>query len=162
MRGGWVMLVLLGGLAAPPAEAASGWDSYGNARFGYEIAVPPGFVAEGEAANGDGQRFRSPDGSRVLAVWGGYLVSTGFGQAVADRLAALVGKGWTVTYKATTPGWASVSATRGQRVIYWRDIVGCRGDRHAAFEFDYPSTAINAMKPVVEQLVRSLRQARCD
>ena len=144
-----------------PAAAAE-WASYGNARFGYEIAVPPGFACGPEADNGDGRICRSANGTQKLTIWGGYLVVSDFDGDVADRLKALTDGGWTITYQATTPGWASFSGTKGQRVIYVREISACKGGQVAAFQLDYSSIDIGRMKPVVERLVPSLRQVTCE
>ena len=40
-------------------------------------------------------------------------------------------------------------------------IGGCKDTQFASFAFEYPATEINAMKPVVERLVKSLRQQMC-
>ena len=68
MRAATLTLLLVSfATAAPGAE----WGWYENARFGYVIDLPPGFVGEGEADNGDGQVFNSADGTQLLRVHGG-------------------------------------------------------------------------------------------
>lgn len=147
-------------LFALPAHAGPAWSLYPNDRYGYEIGVPPGFIGQDEPDAGDGQVFRSADGNSVLTVWGGYLLD-GFADEAGSRLAALRKGGWTLTYQATTPGWASYSGTKGRRVTYFREIAGCRDTQYAAFELQYPSTEIRAMNEVVSKLVASLKQASC-
>lgn len=153
-------LLLAAFLAVPaPAHAAPAWSSYFNDRYGYEIAVPPGFAGQGEPDAHDGQVFRSGDGA-MLTVWGGYL-DGGFKDDVEMRLGDLRTAGWTITYQAETPGWASSSGTKGQRVFYSREIAGCKGTQLAAFELEYPATQIKAMNAVVGRLVASLKQRVC-
>lgn len=148
-------------VVATPALAATDWSSYGNARYGYEIAVPPGFVGDGEPDAHDGQVFRGSDGRTVLAVWGGLLGEGGFAAAAEARKGALAADGWLMAYVATTPGWAALSGTKGVRVLYTKQISACGGQHFAAFELRYTSRDINLMKPVVERLAASLRQRDC-
>ena len=154
--------LLLAALLAVPASAHAGaaWDSYFNARYGYEVAVPPGFAGQGEPDAGDGQVFRSADRNVVLTVWGGYLDGS-FKDDVDMRLGGFRTSGWNITYQAETPGWAAYSGTRGQRVFYSREIAGCKGTQLAAFELDYPATQIKAMNAVVSKLAASLKQRAC-
>ncbi len=156
----WAIGLLLA-LLATPSFAATGWSSYLNDRFGYETAIPPGFVGQGEPDDHDGQVFRGPAGQK-LTVFGGYIVDSSFDADVQTLIGSTTSDGWTITYQATTPGWASYSGTKGQRVIYVREISGCKADRTATFQFEYPATQINALKPVVERLVAGLKQKWCD
>ena len=41
-----------------PAHAQD-WSRYDNARFGFGVDIPPGFVGAGESENGDGQAFKA-------------------------------------------------------------------------------------------------------
>jgi hypothetical protein len=151
--------LLLIALLASPAFAANGWDIYFNQRYGYATAVPPGFAGEGEPDDHDGQVFKGPGGA-TLTVWGGYI-GAGWDNEVGQRLDDLKANGWTITYQSITPSWASVSGTRGQAVIYMREISGCSGANYATFQLQYRSTEINAMNPVVERLVKGLKQMDC-
>jgi hypothetical protein len=155
------LLCLLAAILPGPALAAPGWQSYLNDRYGYEVLVPPGFDGLGEPDAHDGQVFRSGDGRSRLTVWGGYLVDGTFEDELATRLDDLKSAGWTITYDATTPSWGSFSGTKGQRVIYMREISGCKGAQYAVFQLEYPATQIRAMNPVVDRLVTGLKQRVC-
>jgi hypothetical protein len=144
-----------------PARGAETGASYFNDRYGYEIAVPAGFVGGGEPDAHDGQVFRSSDGNSVLTVFGGYLAEGSFDDQVAERLTDFRKAGWNVTYQAQAPSWASYSGTKGRRVSYDREIAGCDGSQFAAFELQYPSAQIRAMDKVVSRLVASLKQVTC-
>ena len=156
-----ILIVTLLIVLAGPVVAAPGWDTYLNGRYGYQVGVPPGFVGQGESDNGDGQVFRSKDGTQVLTVWGGFLVDTDFAGDVKSRIDDFSKQHWNVNYQATTPQWASYSGTKGQRVIYVREILGCKGQQYASFELAYPSNDIGKMNPVVDKLVPSLVQKFC-
>jgi len=150
-------------LVAAPSFAATpiAWSIYQNDRYGYEIAIPPGFRGQGEPDAHDGQVFNTADGKAELTVWGGFLVDTTLADDFTNGKGDHMGKGWSITYQAATPGWTSYSGTRAQQVLYVREITSCSGQQFATFEFTYPSTSINAMKPVVEKLVGSLKQDAC-
>lgn len=139
-------------LAAP--ALAAGWGSYGNARFGYTIEVPPDFEWGKEADNGDGRSFRS--GATKLLVWGGNITEDSFESAVAAARDYSISDGWGITYEAVTPSWASYSGTQGKRILYQRMIALCDG-QYAAFRLEYAAVDIGVLAPVVDRLVQTLR-----
>jgi hypothetical protein len=138
-----------------PARAMD-WAIYENPRFGYEIEVPASFAWEDEPANGDGRSFR--DGASKLAVWGGNILEGGFEDAVEAAKSYAAEDGWTLTYEATTPGWASFSGLNGNnRVLYQRMVPLCDETQYAAFQFIYSTRDMAALDPVVDGLVRTLK-----
>ena len=120
----------------------------------------PAFVGQGEPDAHDGQVFTTNDGKAILTVWGGFLVDTTLADDFTNGKADHMGKGWTISYQASTPGWTSYSGTKAQQVLYVREITGCTGGQYATFEFTYPSTSINATKPVVEKAGRIAQAGR--
>ena len=146
----FVLALLTALVLAAPAQAA---DRYDNARFGYSISVPDGFVAQGESGNGDGQRFELPGRVTSLAVWGGYLED--FEDEVAERMGFDGAEGWSITYQATSPKWASWSGAKGGRILYQRMILLCDGTGYAAFRMEYGQVDRPSMDRVVERLVGS-------
>lgn len=150
-----LFLALLFIACAGPALAA-GWSQYANARFGYVVDVPPDFAGGGEAVNGDGQVFRSADGTQVLRVYGGNSIEPSFEASVNAAMGYARDAGWALTYERVTPGWASYSGLRNGMVLYARAIALCGGSQFAAFELEYPERAIEDMHDVVERLVASL------
>ena len=133
---------------------ATDWGQYDNARFGYTIDVPPGFEWGKEADNGDGRAFRG--GASKLLVWGGSITEDSFEGEVASSKGFVEADGWTISYEAVTPSWASFSGAQGKRILYQRMIALC--DRaYAAFRLEYSAVDLGKMDPVVEQLVQSLK-----
>lgn len=155
MRTGLYALVLI--LAATNWAAAGDWSHYDNARYGYGIDIPPDFEAMGEADNGDGQQFRGGFGTQVLTVFGANVIADGFEAEVAQRQSWAEEAGWTLTYQAATPSWASYSGTNGARVSYARVIALCGGTQIAMFELEYFASDSAELAPVVDRLVRSLK-----
>lgn len=147
-----LLFSILIALASP--ALAEEWRSYENARFGYAIDVPPGFEWGREADNGDGRSFR--DGATKLAVWGGDIVEGDFEQAVAAARGFASAEGWSISYEATTPSWASYSGSQAKRILYQRMIALCDG-QYAAFRLEYSTIDIGKLEPVVERLVQTLK-----
>tara|TARA_R110002020_G_scaffold418599_1_gene627808 strand:- start:329 stop:796 length:468 start_codon:yes stop_codon:yes gene_type:complete len=153
----FIFLIALAFLISP--AFAHGGEQYSNARFGYSIDVPAGFVSQGESDNGDGQRFVLPGRAIELEVWGGW--TRDFDSEVANRMAQDSAAGWNQTYQAITPRWASWSATAGGQIVYQRMIALCDGQSFAAFRAEYGTRDRVEMDPVVERLVASLRGSAC-
>lgn len=153
MRTALLALLTLIALAAP--ALAQGWGSYENARFGYVVDVPPGFVGQGEPANGDGQVFLSADGTQELRVFGGNALE-GFEQRVVEAMGFARDDGWALSYERTTPSWASFSGTRNGLIVYARAIALCGGEQFASFQLIYPERDLDDMHEVIERLVASL------
>jgi hypothetical protein len=137
-----------------PATAAS-WGHYTNVRFGYAIDVPPGFVAQGESDNGDGQVFKTP--TATLTVFGGNVMEADFEADVAARERLSKQDGWAITYQVSTSQKASWSGKRGGRVLYGRMIALCGGQQFGSFELVYSSADLKTFNPVVDRLVSSLK-----
>lgn len=157
MRALLLTLALL--FSAAPALAQY-WGHYANARFGYEIDIPPGFEGNGESDNGDGQIFYDLAGEQGLTVWGGHLPD-GFEQAVADALAAAQADNLMVTDQSSTPQWASFSAQRDHRLVLQRMIALCDGASYAAFRIEFNIRDLGRMDDVVRGLARSFVPVGC-
>jgi hypothetical protein len=142
----------------PIAAIAADWGHYENARFGYGVDVPAGFIGRGEADNGDGQVFAGPAGD-VMRVYGGNNIAATFEASVAAAMGYAVDAGWALSYQRVTPTWASYSGTRNGRILYARAIALCGGQQFASFELEYPQRELEPMNSVVEHLVRSLKAA---
>ena len=150
-----VLLALLVCLSMVSVAAGQDWQRYENARFGYVLEVPPGFVGQGEPANGDGQVFDGGPG-RELRAYGGFALG-GFEREVLRRIELARDNGLAVTYEVVTPNWASYSGTRGGRIVYARAIAICGGDALAMFELTYPSAERSRFDPLIDRLVGAFR-----
>jgi hypothetical protein len=141
-------------LAVSPA-LAQGTGVYENARFGYSIVVPDGFEGQGESDNGDGQVFKSADGTQTLRVYGGFN-SESFAETIRAGMGYARDAGWNLTYTRVRDTWAVYSGTRARRILYARAIRICGGDAFASYELDYPSADREAMDAVIQDLNASL------
>src|SRR5574341_695767 len=60
-----MLLAMAFGLLVSKVSAQTGYRTYHNARFNYSISYPfKVLIPQGEAVNGDGQKFLSQDGRR--------------------------------------------------------------------------------------------------
>jgi len=150
-----LLLALL--LLLPLPATAAEWNHYTNVRFGYGIDVPPGFVPQGEADNGDGKVFRTP--TATLTVFGGNVTAADFESEVVQRQRDAEQDKWAITYQVSTPQKASWSGKRGARILYARMIALCAGTQFGSFALDYSSADRQTFDAVVDRLVASLRPA---
>lgn len=143
-------------VAMAGAAFAAERSHYENSRFGYMIDIPAGFSGNGEASNGDGQVFRSTDGTQLLRVYGGNLLEQDFESSAKAAMGSAEEAGWSLSYERVTPSWASYSGTRNGQILYARAIALCGGSQFASFELEYPEADLSAMNLVIERLVAAL------
>lgn len=136
--------------AAAPA-AAQFWTQYANARFGYSLDIPPGYEAQGESDNGDGQVFFDPATTQTLTVWGGFVLDD-LEAEVRSIISSEEDNAWNITGETVTPSWAEFTALKGMRVLHQRLIAGCDGAAYAAFRLDYLVTDTSKIAEIIEGL----------
>lgn len=103
------------------------YNTYANARFGYSIAYPVGILyPQGEADNGDGQKFLSKDGQATMLVYGGHQlddVPLSDMYEAASKEKALNGASRNVTMKVLKKDWFVISGYAGGRVFYQKTML---------------------------------------
>lgn len=142
-------------LSVFPAYAQD-WGTYDNARFGYRVDFPPGFVGNGEADNGDGQVFTLASGTQELRVWGGNALD-GFEAWATGTIETARGDGWTLTNAQSTPSWLSFGGIRNGMIVHTRAIALCGGEQFALFEMVYPEGDLAEIGSILIRLGASLR-----
>ena len=113
-------------------------------------------MGDGETAQGDGQSFRSTDGTQSLLVLGGTsfddIESLGTRHMRYDAM-----EGWAVTIDGSTPGWVAYSGSRNGMVLKVRLIPICPRWQYARLELSYPERDAARMSPLIERLFASFR-----
>lgn len=66
----WLIINFLILIYCTPTYAQLNYETYCNSRFSYCIDYPTTLIPQGEAFNGDGQKFTSKDKKATLTVWG--------------------------------------------------------------------------------------------
>ena len=153
---GRLILFLVAATASIAASAAS-WERYQNERFGYEVAIPPGFPMIREADNSDGGWSSSPNGDADLKVWGTNLLDRSFPDEIASRIKSDTSAGWAISYRVVKPTNAVWSGKKGARIVYVRAIPVC-SDQAAFVRIEYDSDQKSDFDRVVSHLAGSLRQ----
>ncbi|WP_210165399.1 hypothetical protein [Devosia chinhatensis] len=136
------------------------WGHYANARFGYEIDVPPDFEGNGESDNGDGQVFSNLAGEQGLQVWGGELSET-LGEEAATAIDQLTRDRWVLSAQVSSPRWAQFSAQRDHRIVQQRMILLCDGASFAAFRLEHNIADLGRLDSVLSGLERSFQAQAC-
>lgn len=134
--------------------AADPWRAYLNPRFGVAVEYPSAFtVRDPPPDNGDGQGFRTADGSAKLLMFGSYNIDhETSAQLMQERKAA----GTRYSYSKATRSWFVLSGTKGSDITYLRcnlgaaDVVGCA-------ELDYPASDAARWAAAVGRISASLR-----
>lgn len=140
-------------LLAAPAAA----DSYVNPRFGTSIKFPAAVFSQPQPPpdNGDGQRWRSPDGAE-LAVFGSY---NALEQAPADFFGELVEsrkQTTKLTYSRVQDRWGVVSGFAGQLVYYEKYLFGAGDEIIHGVILSYPADSKAKYDPLVGPIANSL------
>ena len=142
------------------AAAAADWRPYINARFGYSVDVPKGFVGNGEFSTG--QLFRDTRAALLLhdGEWDIEASQTSFAEKILKYKDTLVERGWIITYETTSTTQAAYSGTRRDRVLYTRVIALCENTVNV-LTLDYRREDLEEFDPIILRLVRSHRATLC-
>lgn len=146
--------VLLSALLISAPAAA---ETYVNARFGTAVEFPAEVFGQPQPPpdNGDGQRWRSPDGAE-LAVFGSHNAlertpADFFAELVADRKQLTK-----LTYSRIEDRWAVVSGFAGQDVYYEKYLFGEGDEIIHGLSLRYPTALKAKYDPLVGPIANSL------
>ena len=115
---GELVLAATAGLFLLPAtgNAAERWETYVNARYAFSICYPADVLTpQGEAENGDGQRFKSSDGA-VFSAYGSNYTDYTIKREI-DSLSPV-----STTYTLSKRNVHVVSGHTGTKIVYIRLI----------------------------------------
>lgn len=138
------------------------YKTYINARYSYSIAYPVKLlIPQGEAQNGDGQKFLSPDGRAEMLVYGKYNHS----KYSVKQLYALQLRGGefnqsknrVVTYKLLKDNWFIVSGFEGGKVFYEKIFIRKDTDEILTLQINYPKSQKTIYDAVTARIAKSFR-----
>jgi hypothetical protein len=133
---------------AVPAQRTV-YKTYTNARYNYSISYPSNLlVPQGEADNGDGQAFRSRDGSAEMRVYGSQNMGGGLEEAYAEAQA-----GKNVTYKTFTRNWFVVSGYNNGKIFYQKTMF--KDNVLKTFTIEYDEAQKSTYNAVTTRIARS-------
>lgn len=143
-------LALAGSIA--PAGAQAKWETYANARFGYAICYPADLMRpQGEADNGDGQRFLASDGAELAVYGGNEVLSRSVKEVFRETSGRLAGAKGRVTYKVLKSNRFVVSGEDGAGRVFYAALK-MRDDQFATFELTYPKASAATYDKVAARL----------
>lgn len=134
---------------------------YGNVRFGYEISYPETILLpQGEAENGDGQRFLSKEGDVEMLVWGSNnaldeTLKSNFQKDTKEKTREHPDK--RVTYKRLKGNSYVVSGYIGEKIFYQKTMYIRDVDAFFTFYISYPKTKKTNYDPVVSKISKSFQ-----
>ena len=163
----WVLCVVLaiGTMSAALARPDLGWTGYQNPRFGLQMRYPAElFTVHRTSQAGDGDLFTTADGSAKLLV-GALENAERHSPASYQRYIARESyPGLQADYAPVGAGWAVLSGTRGDTMIYEKVILSCSARVINSFALVYPIAERGLYDPIVEAIEDSFRPgtAGCD
>jgi hypothetical protein len=133
------------------------YTTYHNLRFAYSIDYPKNLLfPQGEAENGDGQKFLSKNTDATLLVFGS---NNALNQTLEERYHE-ESRGGTpdtpkrvVTYRVQKDNWYVISGYNDGKVFYQKTIY--RDDVFKTFYFEYDENRKSFYDPIVKQLAKS-------
>ncbi len=132
---------------------------YYNDRFNYSVAYPVGLlIPQGEAQNGDGQKFISKDKSIVMAVYGSHNVFNKKLEEVyrtESRNTTTENPTRVVTYKTRGDDWFVVSGYEDGKVFYNKTIL--RNGDFKVLDIRYNKSLKSKFDPIVAEISKSFR-----
>ena len=154
------------------ASRDDGWDTYGNARFGFFVCYPRAVLKpQGESDNGDGNTFKSKDGKTEVVAYGNYPTDPDGGpKALAENFKVAVTEaeknGYVLRYKMLKPRVYAFSGlagagTAGAKVIYQKTFETA-DKRDITLEAEYPASVKATMDPVVARMAGCLTAGKME
>jgi hypothetical protein len=161
-----LLLLLAAALIGPKAAAQDlGWQPYVNARFGFSIDIPTGFLRPlPPPPNGDGLGFENADRTVHVSVFGAMnaleLTFDQYYQAALDD-----GNLGRITYKRKTDSWYVLSGYRNvdtsagarEMIFYTRIAIDTDGSATSGLNMLFPPPLKEFMDPIVTRMSRSLK-----
>ena len=146
-----VAVATLCGAPAGAVPNTKGWDGYGNTRFNFAVCFPPAFHGQGEATNGDGQRFRTRYGAELAVFGSNEEPGTTLGAYLNESVEDVAGKSARTTYRAQKRNWLVVSGVGPKGEFYIKRVR--REDQMLTFELIYPAPLHAKYAPLAAALV---------
>ena len=134
---------------------------YRNERFSYSISYPEGIlVPQGEADNGDGQKFISKDGQVVMLVYGynnpdDYTIDSVFKEESQSHTRQNPKR--EVTYKIKKNNWFVVSGTDRENIFYKKAIYDVKDNQFINFEISYPKSKRAQYDSITAAIAKSMK-----
>lgn len=135
------------------------YQRYYNSKFNYSVAYPVGIlVPQGEAQNGDGQKFLSKDKSIVMTVYGSHnVLNKRLEEEYRNQSRSATRENPTrvVSYKTRGNDWFVVSGYDKGKVFYNKTML--RNGDFKVLEIQYDKSLQRKLDPIVAEIAKSFR-----
>jgi hypothetical protein len=148
-------------VAAASAQAAQApqhhYQNYLNHRFEYSISYPSDLLyPQGEAANGDGQKFMSRDGRTLMLVYGQENIGNQtLTQFYREESSIKTHPKRIVSYKVIKGDWFVFSSSESSRIFYQKTLL--RNDEFLTFSIEYDASQKSIYDPITATISKSFR-----
>lgn len=148
-----ILFVAAAGAQAPPHH----YENYYNHRFEYSISYPSDLLyPQGEAANGDGQRFLSRDGRVLMLVYGQENIrEQTLAQFYREESRSKEHPKRVVTYKVIKSDWFVLTGSESGRTFYQRTLL--RNGEILTFSIEYDTSQKSIYDPITATISRSFK-----
>lgn len=139
---------------ARPKQSLTPWRTYSNVRYRYSMRYPSSLVPQGEADNGDGQKFLSRNAKTQLLVYGSNNV---LDETIASRFAQnrKTIPDTVVTFARQKENWYVVSGYKAEKIFYQKCYLV--KDHFVTFEISYPKTEHTAWDKITSRISRDFQ-----
>ena len=137
------------------AQTPNNYQTYHNARFNYSISYPSDLlIPQGEAENGDGQKFLTRDGKVEMLVYGSNnalekTLRAAYQEETGRR------QNRTVTYQVLKTDWFVVSGTENDKVFFEKTML--HSGVFKTFRIEYDKGVKNTWDPITAKIARSFK-----
>ena len=159
----WGLIAIILGLSSPSFGGDIQYKRYINVRFAYGISYPEGIlIPQGEADNGDGQKFISEDKTVEMLAYGYYnpepeefTLKYMFDHETTENSADHPGR--KVTYKKLTETWYVVSGTEGDKIFYTKVFYKKKENTNIHFFISYPKSRKHEFDAITAEISKSFK-----
>jgi hypothetical protein len=139
-------------------------ETYLNGKYRYSVTFPKGrVIGQGESGSGDGQVFKSKDGSLKITVWGIFNARE---QTISDLCKEDVDEGasspsgdrglFVLAFKSVQGSVCAFSGVRGGNTVVYRKTI-LADDFFKTIYLEYPVQQKQTLDPVVTRIVGSFQ-----
>jgi hypothetical protein len=151
------VVLLLASAAAIEAQSQN-YRVYRNVRFKYSISYPVNIlIPQGEAENGDGQKFLAKDGRAEMLVYGSHNSLNQSLREVYEEatLRSTEHPNRVVTYQVLRRDWFVASGTSEGRIFYQKTLL--RNGIFKTFWIEYEASQKVFFDPIIRRIAASFK-----
>ena len=135
------------------------YETYSNARFGYQLSYPDVFTKSMESDNGDGVSMESADGTKTLKIWGSYNIDNSTGKTLLEDAKTRVSE---ISSEASDDQFYSIDyegGGNGQTVLF-HECGFISGGTVIGYVIFYPEKEKDSYSSVIDHMTKELKAIR--